>query len=101
VKVVAKSDEYTIYQRRDQRFAVKSAGQGWINGDAKVAILVEHKLIAQAAPKPAAEAEPEAPEAAAAETEADASAEAAEAQGGSEPEAAGESPADEDSEAEK
>jgi len=79
VKVVARTDEYTIYQRRDERYAVKSAERQWVNGDAKIAILVEHKLIDVAVPKPAPEPEPEASESAAEETEAvaeDASAEA-------------------------
>jgi hypothetical protein len=58
VKVVAKTDEYTIYQRRDERFAVQNSERSWVNGDAKVAILVEHKLIDVAAPKPAPEPEP-------------------------------------------
>ena len=59
VKVVAKTDEYTIYQRRDERFAVQNSERSWVNGDAKVAILVEHKLIDVAAPKLAPEPEPE------------------------------------------
>ena len=60
MKVVAKTDEYTIYQRRDERYAVKNAERQWVNGDAKVAILVEHKLIDVAMAKPAPEPEPEA-----------------------------------------
>ena len=67
MKVVAKTDEYTIYQRRDERFAVQNNERSWVNGDAKVAILVEHKLIAVAAPKPAPEPEPAPPEAEAAD----------------------------------
>ncbi len=81
MKVVAKTDEYTIYQRRDERYAVKNAERQWVNGAAKVAILVEHNLIDVAVPKPAPE-----PEAAAEETDA----------GAEEPEAAAEpeAPAD-------
>ena len=71
VKVVTKTDEYTIFQRRDSRYAVKDAARQWVNGAAKVAILLEHELIA-AAPPPAPE--PAQPEAAA---EADAGAEQA------------------------
>jgi hypothetical protein len=61
VKVVVKTDEYTIYQRRDERYAVKDAAKAWVNGDAKVAILVQHELVQ--APLPAAPSEE--PEAAA------------------------------------
>jgi len=57
VKVIAKTDEYTIYQKRNERYAVKDANRAWVNGDAKIAILREHKLIAAPAPK-APEPEP-------------------------------------------
>ena len=67
MKVVQKSDEYTIYQRRDERYAVKDAKRNWVNGDDKVAVLVAAGLISVAAPAPK-EPEPEA------ETEADAEA---------------------------
>ena len=62
MKVVTKTDEYTIFQRRDSRYAVKDAARQWVNGAAKVVILLEHELIA-AAPAPAPE--PEEPAAAA------------------------------------
>ena len=62
MKVVAKTGEYTIYKKRNDRYAVKGANQRFINGDAKVAILLEHKLIEapkvkapEPAPAPAAE----------------------------------------------
>ena len=45
MKVVAKTDEYTIYQKRNERYGVRDADRNWVNGDAKVAILLEHKLI--------------------------------------------------------
>ena len=51
VKVIARTDEYTIYQKRNERYAVKSASRAWVNGAEKVAILLEHKLIEAAAPK--------------------------------------------------
>ena len=63
MKVVLKTDEYTIYQKRSERYAVKDSNKAWINGDAKTAILLEHKLIDAVAPKPA-EPEPAAEEAA-------------------------------------
>jgi hypothetical protein len=73
VKVIARTDEYTIYQKRNERYAVRDAQRAWVNGDAKVAILLEHKLVTAPAPKPA-EPEPAAEEevAAAAETAEDA-----------------------------
>ncbi|MGD8831312.1 MAG: hypothetical protein PVF57_11980 [Pseudomonadales bacterium] len=57
MKVVVKTDEYTIYQKRNERYAVKDASRAWVNGEAKVAILLEHKLIEAPAPK-APEPEP-------------------------------------------
>lgn len=73
MKVIAKTDEYTIYQKRNERYGVKDANRAWVNGDAKVAILREHKLIAEPAvkapaPEPAAEAPAEASDEAAGET---------------------------------
>ncbi len=77
MKVVLKNDEYTIYQRRDGRYAVEGADKKAINGDEKVAILVANDLIkaaVPAAPEPveeaAEEAVAEAEDAAADETEA-------------------------------
>ncbi len=73
MKVIAKTDEYNIYQKRSERYGVKGADRNWINGDAKVAILLEHKLIeapAPKAPEPEAPAEEEAVAEEAAEAEA-------------------------------
>ncbi len=82
MKVIAKTDEYTIYQKRSERYAVKGADKAWINGDEKVAVLLEHKLIQAPAPK-APEPEPEA-EAAAEEAPEAAEAAAEDAEEGSE-----------------
>jgi len=86
MKVVLKNDEYTIYQRRDGRYAVEGADKKAINGDEKVAILVANDLIkaaVPAAPEPveeaAEEAVAEAEDAAADETEAPAEGAAEEA----------------------
>jgi len=73
MKVVASTDTYTVYLRRDGRHAVLGADKAHINGDAKVAILLEHGLITAPAPKAP---EPEAP-AEEAEEAGEASAEAA------------------------
>jgi hypothetical protein len=51
MKVVASTDEYTVIEKRNGRYAVRTSGRRWINGDEKVAILLEHKLITAAAPK--------------------------------------------------
>jgi hypothetical protein len=57
MKVVARTDEYTIYQKRSERYAVRDSSRAWVNGDAKVAILLQHKLIeAPKAKAPAPEA---------------------------------------------
>ncbi len=52
MKVIARTDEYTVYQKRSGRHAIKGADKRWINGEDKVRILLEHKLIE--APKPKA-----------------------------------------------
>ena len=59
MKVIAATDDYTVYQKRNQRYAVRRADRQWVNGDAKVEILLAHQLIE--APKVKAP-EPEAPE---------------------------------------
>ena len=64
MKVVASTDDYTIYVRRDGRHAVIGTDKAPINGDDKVRILLEHGLITAAAPK---EPEPEVAEEAVAE----------------------------------
>ena len=71
MKVVVTNDEYTIYQRRDGRYAVEGADKKPINGDEKVTILLANELISVTPPAaPEEEAAPEAEEEAeAAETE--------------------------------
>lgn len=61
--LVKKTDEYSIYKRGDDRFAVKNAHRLPVNGDDKVAILLQEGLIsapAVKAPEPEPEAEAEA-----------------------------------------
>ena len=73
MKVVVTNDEYTIYQRRDGRYAVEGADKKPINGDEKVTILAANELIAVTLPAaPEEEAAPEEAEAEAAETETEA-----------------------------
>ena len=64
MKVVKKTSEYTVYQRRDERYAVIDANKKPVNGDEKVKILVAEELVKVALPK---EPEPEVAEEAAAE----------------------------------
>ena len=97
MKVVVTNDEYTIYRRRDGRYAVEGADKRPINGDEKITILLANELISVAPPAaPKEEAAPE--EAEAAETEAEA-AEAGDAEPAAEAaEEAAQAPADEPSE---
>ena len=79
MKLVTRTDDYTIYQRRDSRYAVQDANKAPINGDDKVAILLKHELVKAPEVKQPEPEEPEAveePEAEAAETEAEATEEA-------------------------
>jgi hypothetical protein len=56
MKAVVKTDEYTIYQRRDERYAVEGVNKKSINGDEKAAILSKHELIKVTLPAPVEEA---------------------------------------------
>ena len=87
MKLIKKTTEYTIYQRGDERYAVKDANRQPVNGEEKVRILVAEDLIKVTAPS--APAEPEAPEA-------DEGAEAAAAEEGATEEASAEAEADAD-----
>ena len=86
MKTVKKTDDYTIFQRRDGRYAVEDSDGKQLNGDDKVRILVAEELIKASLP-----AEP-------AEEPADAEAEAAEE--GAQEEAGEEESAEEPSEEE-
>ena len=92
MKVVLRNDEYTIYQRRDGRYAVEGADKKAINGDEKVAILVANDLIKAALP---AAPEPEPVEQVAEEAAAEAPAEEAAAEAAVEETPAEEAPTEE------
>ena len=68
MKVVKKTDEYAILQRRDNRYAVVDADKRPVNGEAKAKILSAEGLIKIPEPK-AAPVEEEAPAEEANETE--------------------------------
>jgi hypothetical protein len=57
MKLIKKTDEYSIFQRGDERYAVKDAAKKPVNGDEKVRILLAEGLIKVT--EPAAPAEPE------------------------------------------
>lgn len=67
MKQVKRSAEYVIFQRKDNRYAVRGANGKWINGDDKVAILIEAGLAKKPEPKPVEEAPAEEAEGDAAE----------------------------------
>ena len=51
MKVELRTEEYTIFERRDGRFAIKDAGGNPLNGDDKIEILLQNGLIESAAPR--------------------------------------------------
>ena len=95
MKLVKKTVEYSIYQRGDDRYAVKDANKQPVNGDEKVRILLAENLIKAAEPSAPAE-----PAAEASEEEAPV-AEAAAEEPAAEDAPAGEAPAEEAPEEEK
>lgn len=64
MKVIKKTSEYTITQRRDGRYAVVDGNKKPVNGEEKVKILLAETLIkvSEAAPAPEPAAEEAAPE---------------------------------------
>ncbi len=56
MKLVKKTAEYSIYKRRDDRFAVKDAKKQSVNGEEKVKILVAEGLVEVKLPAPVEEA---------------------------------------------
>jgi hypothetical protein len=50
MKLVKNTEEYAIYQRNDDRYAVKGADNNSINGEDKVRILLAEGLIKVSAP---------------------------------------------------
>lgn len=60
--LIKKTAEYSIFQRGDNRYAVRDAGSQAVNGDEKVRILRAEGLIKIAAAAARAEPQPETPE---------------------------------------
>ncbi|MEH6586018.1 MAG: hypothetical protein V7720_05640 [Halioglobus sp.] len=72
MKLVKKTNEYSIFQRSDDRYAVVDANKNAVNGEEKVKILLAEELIkitVPAAPEEAAVEEEAAAEEAPAEEE--------------------------------
>jgi hypothetical protein len=75
MKLVKKTSEYTIYQKRSGRYAVQGGKRKMINGEDKAKILLAEGLIKLPEPKPKQEAPAEEPAAEAEGTESAAAAE--------------------------
>jgi len=65
MKLVKKTAEYSIYQRSDDRYAVKDSNKNAVNGDEKVRILVAEDLVKVTLPAEPVAEEPAEEEAAA------------------------------------
>lgn len=58
MKVVKKTAEYTVYQKRNERYAVKGTDKKFINGEEKAKILLAEELIKLSEPAAPAEEAP-------------------------------------------
>lgn len=76
MKIVKKTSEYTIKQRRDERYAVTTPKNKPVNGEEKIKILLAEGLIKLT--EPAAQPEPEVEETPAEESVDEAEGDAAE-----------------------
>lgn len=84
MKLVKKTDEYSIYQRGDGRYAVKDGNKRPVNGDEKVRILLAEDLIKVTAPAAPEEPAEEPAEDAAEEAAEESAEEASEEESGDE-----------------
>jgi len=51
MKVVKKTDEYKVLQKRSGRYAIRTVMGEWVNGSEKIKILIEAGLIKGALPR--------------------------------------------------
>ena len=51
MKVVKKTDEYRVLQKRSGRYAIRTVMGEWVNGSEKIKILIEAGLIKAALPQ--------------------------------------------------
>lgn len=56
MKLVKKTDAYSVYQKRSGRYGVKNTQGKWVNAQDKVEILSKEKLITLPKSKPKEEA---------------------------------------------
>ncbi len=56
MKLVKKVEGFSVYQRRDGRYAVETSKGKAVNGEEKVAVLLAQELIKVTAPKAVEEA---------------------------------------------
>lgn len=61
MKVVKKTAEYTVFQKRNSRYSVQDANKKTVNGEDKVKILLAEGLIKLTQPNPKEEAPAEEP----------------------------------------
>ena len=45
MKIIKKTDEYSIFKKRNDRYAIKDSNGKWLNAEKKVAILKDEELI--------------------------------------------------------
>ena len=45
MKIIKKTDEYSIFKKRNDRYAIKDSNGKWLNAEKKVAILEDEELI--------------------------------------------------------
>ena len=50
MKVILRTKQHTVYEKKSGRFAVKDAEKNWVNGDDKVAVLLAEGLVKTAPP---------------------------------------------------
>lgn len=72
MELVKKTNEYSVFKKKNGRYGVKNKSKKWVNGDEKVKILLAEGLIKAPEPKKAEEPVEETPvEASAEETPAE------------------------------
>jgi hypothetical protein len=98
MKVLKKTDDYTVYQKRSGRYAVVGSDKKNINGEDKVKILIAEGIVKQELPK---EPEPEVVEEATEEVAEEAAEETVAEEAPAEEAPAEEAPAEEESAAEE
>ena len=45
MKIIKKTNEYSIFKKRNDRYAIKDSNGEWLNAEKKVAILKDEELI--------------------------------------------------------